>query len=364
MTISSLALWYIPKDAKNKDNPTDAEAHFNLWKLPIRLRFLNFKIKRPFSRYLDIGLRLKNAKHIQAIQLFVPSRVELKDLKDLGGYLRDPDLLCAVFNDDLDVKIGKLDYYKVYKNKKLDFKIYRLDTSKFNLDYNFDPSGTLITIELDYQGSRDLYIRFRVLGEYPQKLSFIDKPPNAIFQSAFYRTDTIDFRLNEMRVLPNKFIENMKSNGKVFAFSKIHFFFICTSKEEWFFSQLPYANCRILESNKWNSYAEGTAVTKNACTPPESKVPILAYHWKSATKDDQLISDFNILIKTKFEQNVFRTIGIFLVVGLLLSLITEVLGSKVNDCLFPPPKKEQQIAPSRNASTKLPAHTVTIDTAI
>lgn len=349
MKVSSLALWYVPRNNDDADNPKSVEAHFNLWKLPAGSFW--FRSRQLFSRYLDIGLRLHNANKIESVKLYVPFILYQNDLKDLGGYLSNANLLCAVFNDNLTIKTGKSDYYEVSKSDGTpDFTIYKLATNSFILDHETEAGATVITINLNYTESNDLYIRFRILGGFAKSLSFIDKPPNSVFQSAFYRTDTIDLRVNEIRVLENKFVEKMENGGTIFQFSKLHFFFICSSREEWYFSQLPYANCRILENEKWRSYKENinlpfwnkaiNYVVKIFGKEPKL-VPVMAYHWKTVQKDKP-ITDFNILIKTKFEQSDLITIFIYLLIVIGLALLTEIWGADIERWRHPETIQEKR----------------------
>lgn len=339
MKTSSLAIWYKPRSAGESANPKNVEAHFNLWKIPAGSYI--FRIKRFFLRYLDIGLKLKDAKFIESVSIYIPAVVDRKDLKDLVTYIQKPELLGAVFNANLSITtVASSDYHDISNaDSNHVFTLYQLDINSFDLDYTSEIGATIIKFKLNYTKDADLYVRFRISGSYPDTLSYIDKPLNSVLQSAFYRNDTIDFRANEIRVLKNKLVEKMNDEGIIFRFSKLHFFFICSSREEWSFSQSPYTNCRILENEKWKIYSEPikqsgwrnfkNGIRKFVKMAPIEDGPTLAYHWKPVIQTSSDISDFNILFKTKYEQNDLWTISKYVVIALFLGLVTEIVGADV-----------------------------------
>lgn len=357
MKTSSLALWYIPRDPAAEGNPKDVEVHFNLWKMPAGSFW--FRSKRLFLRYLDIGIRLNNAKQIKSIKFYVPTVLRQGDIKDLGGFLKETDLLCAVFNENLRIASqGTSDYYEVFRGgPDPEFIIYKLDESSFELDHTTEQGATIVTINLNYTKIPDLYIRFRIKGNYADTLSYIDNPPNSIFQSAFYKSDTIDFRANEIRVLKNKLVEKMKE-GRILLFNKLHFFFICSSQEEWYFSQMAYTNCRILENEKWKVYSEDITlpswnktinwIHNKTSKEKDSLPPVLAYHWKPPIKDGKSLPDFNILIKTKFEQNDIWTIFGYLLFAFGFGLLTNYVSGKIEGTPRPAPQEHAPPKPAVN----------------
>ncbi len=312
--MKSLALWYKPIGNKPTE-PSTVEMHVNLWKLPAVK-------KKEFERFIDIGLLVKNAKSVKELCIFYPTKIDKTQVFDLGDKIvnsTDVKLLNTLFNANFNkTHISNSNYWDISNssNEKL-FSIYKLEGSNITVsEYN---GGTKISICFKGKVQDNTYIRIRINHDYTSLLSHIDKPSNAIFQSAFSKTEIIDFRINEARELSNELLQDIETEGVMYFFSKIHFFFICSSREEFLFSHVPFISARQLEKGRWKNYIGLKNLKSEA---------VLAYHWKEKQGDNP-INDFNALVQTKYENNSRKTIFKYVIILMLLSILFNLISNVI-----------------------------------
>lgn len=307
--MKSIALWY-KSDNINCDFITDVELHFNLWKLP--------NGATNHLRFLDIGIKLKSTDNISELKLYFPFKIKYTDFEDIvSKFINKPDLVSAIFNENYKVISDSTS--KSFKiTNALDeqiFNIYKTSKEDINIEEKF--SGTIFSISVP-KNNEPLYLRFRVKGPFINSLISTSSPTNAIFESAFSEIEMIDFRVNEIRDLDQSLLEEINKN-KFFKISKQHFFFICSNDEEVIGSHQPYISCRNLENYRWNDYVD---------IPKIKNEIFLAYHWK-----DKDIESSNILIKSKYEKNNWKTIIKYASLALVIGLTLELLGNWIYDIL-------------------------------
>lgn len=312
--MKSLALWYKPQGVKPKE-PATVEMHVNIWKLPLVK-------KKEFERFIDIGLLITNAQSVSELYIYYPTKIDKSKIIDLGVKIvnsSDDKLLNTLFNANFNKnQTANSDYWQITNSAKDElFSIYKLKDSNIKVsDLNH---GSKISICLKGNVPEKTYIRIRINHDYTSLFSHIDKPSNAIFQSAFSKTEIIDFRINEARELSNELLEHIDMEGGIYFFSKIHFFFICSSREEFLFSHVPFISARQLEKDRWKDYIGLDNIKDEA---------ILAYHWK-VKQDDKPINDFNALVQTKYENNTKRTIVKYIVILMILTIIFNLLSNVI-----------------------------------
>lgn len=305
--MKSIAIWYKPK-TNTGDFVDEVELHFNLWKLPTG--------SKGHVRFLDIGIKLKNTTNIDELKLYFPTKIRRDDFEDIvDKFIGKPDLVSAIFNENYKVisDATSKSFQINDSTNKLIFNIYK--TTKEDIEREEKYSGTIFSILVPKQ-DETIYFRFRIKGTFINSLISTSSPTNAILESAFSEVEMIDFRVNEIRDLDQSLLEEIQKNKKL-KIGKQHFFFICSNEEEVIGSHQPHISCRNLENYRWNDYV-GLADIK--------KQIFLAYHWK-----DKEIENSNILIKTKYEKNNWRTITKYILLALLIGMSLELLGNWVYD---------------------------------
>jgi len=314
--MKSLAVYYELEDS-NSPLTEKVELHVNVWKLPTNK-------KSSFEKFIDLGLKLEETKLIKFLYFFIPYQLTKKDVKDLGFIMGNSEkgiLINTLFNANYSVSSQpNSDYYKItdVANSNELFHIYGIKRPNIKLeklDY-----GTIVKVEINGQKEDKTYIRLRFDVDYTDKLSQVEKPSNSFFQSGFSMTETIDFRINEIREINNELLDKIYPIGNLFKFKKIHFFFMCCSREEYIFSHNPFISARQLEWKRWEEYVN----KKNI-----SNEDILAYHWKA--KDE---NDYNALVQTKFEINHYITIGKYLLYLLIITIIFNFASNILYNKIF------------------------------
>lgn len=305
--MKSIAIWYKPK-TNTGDFVDEVELHFNLWKLPTG--------SKGHVRFLDIGIKLKNTTNIDELKLYFPTKIRRDDFEDIvDKFIGKPDLVSAIFNENYKVisDATSKSFQINDSTNKLIFNIYK--TTKEDIKREEKYSGTIFSILVPKQ-DETIYFRFRIKGTFINSLISTSSPTNAILESAFSEVEMIDFRVNEIRDLDQSLLEEIQKNKKL-KIGKQHFFFICSNEEEVIGSHQPHISCRNLENYRWNDYV-GLADIKDQI--------FLAYHWK-----DKEIENSNILIKTKYEKNNWRTITKYILLAFLIGMSLELLGNWVYD---------------------------------
>ena len=189
-------------------------------------------------------------------------------------------------------------------------------------------TGTIIILKNLNTGKRNkVYIRIRIKDKSISELFHEEELSNAFIQNAFSKSETIDFRLNEVREIDPKVLEEYIDTNCFFKIKKAHFFYMCSSKEENVFSNKELNNCRHLEKEPWSSYINPLNIDSNSI--------VLAYHWKFAPKGEDILSGFGLLIKSKFEsiswKPLLKYLSWLIVITILLNLFSNFLYGLIQE---------------------------------
>jgi len=309
--MKSIAIWYKPKGNLQK-SLNEVELHFNLWKLPIS--------PSKYTRFIDVGIKLENTTNISQLKIYLPFKIAKGDFTDIvDKFITRPDLVSAIFNENYKTTSdGRSKTHKITdSNDNFIFNIYQTSDADIAINHQFN--GTTIIINCQ-ESDEKTYFRFRINGDYLHSLSDIQKPSNAVVQSAFSKIELIDFRVNETRDLDLDLLECIK-NEKALRIKKAHFFFICSSNEDVLGSHKPYVSCRNLENYRWLNY-----VGQEKLNP---KQIFLAYHWTQGGNVEESKPDFGILIKSKFESNNWRTILVYILGLAVLAILFNIVSQSI-----------------------------------
>jgi hypothetical protein len=277
-----------------------------LWKLGKRKRAKCF---------LDIGLMIQDATKVSHINIFIPQPVAISDIKDLGITLRrNPDLVSTLFNEDYRISSGARE--KIVEVLTVDrtpiFCIYILDMdSDVSVEKAF--GGSIITIRIPPElTDKKHYYRIRLKNPYVDSISHIYTPPNSVLESAFSRTELVDFRINEKRNLNGSLLERIHSEGEV-SFSKTHLFLMREASDDYVYSHKPPHGSRQLEADLWKNYIGGDR--------PFTKM--IAYHWKETDTHHS----FSAFAKFRYIHCTPTTILIFIVIIVALGFLSGFLAN-------------------------------------
>lgn len=172
--------------------------------------------------------------------------------------------------------------------------------------------GSIIRIAADDTINKGkTYYRIRIKSGFIESLSSIDKPANAILESAFACTEIVDFRLNEKRKLNSSLLNEIHRDGEV-NFKPIHLFIMRETDCDYIFSSGKLYRSRILEKDLWAQYVGSDY----------SFEKIIAYQWMEESSEI-----LYVFVKFRFRRSNWRTIFSFLFWALLVAIVGGIIGS-------------------------------------
>ena len=319
----SLAVWCKTDPVQISGHAPSVELHFNIWcGLPGNI-----------PDVLDIGILFKEARPIKELYLYVPRKVDFEQLKDLSSLLKEPTTLSAVFNDTLEVGHHKAGSLEVLKKNELSFRIISVDFAipdQLTIEHIVEEDGqfgTIITfgsgVFSRMQDVGDHYIRFRLNlsdGLSDMLVSRIE-PRDRLFLSSFYRTQMIEFRLNEKRNF-SRTLRERQNDGRSPAILAVHYFLVRDLNVEMVQSHATFRKMRRLEPRLWDNYLSELGSPK--------RENMIIYHWREVAEQNKTIEDFIAL--TSFREasdNLWLYILAIIVLGAIgsstQSLLTSVL---------------------------------------
>lgn len=307
----SFVLWYesrIEDKSEEKDkNRVELELHINLWKKNESETFV-----------FDFGLMVSEIDLVKNIYFYLPFKGT--KFSDLGHIIsKNANLIEGIFNENCEISTFHPKRIKVNcKNKKEKFIIYSL--SDEDIEKKVYSKGELLTINVENILSlsekrenqnidevKKYYFRFRCeIGR--DKTSLIEKSDSNgnLFLDLFSRTETIDFRINDVRSCSEKVMEEYYRN-KRFTITKIHYLLLRNCNDEFIYYD-GQINSRVLEKELWSHYIDDI---------PED---IIAYHIKE--KDTEGIKSFSRLVRFRYEKTSWIRIIFILIIS---SCIPEII---------------------------------------
>lgn len=313
----SFAIWYFPEENKKSTNK-DIKVHINLWDNGKKNKEYNF----------DFGFLLEDIRNIEEMCLYIPFKVDKKQILDLGKIISNNKLVDAIFNENFTTTDGNPKRLHVNGNEnKESFTIYALEINNQISLINTDAPGTILKINLKnievYDNEYRYYFRIRIKGNNSNISLIHDEIEDiSVFNNQFINTEIIDFRLNDIRSCSEEIREEF-NRGKKFKISTIHYL-ILRNASDILIHHGRKLSSRMLETDLWKNYIDGT--NKN----------IIAYHIKSksekipnedGTIEIKYIEDFSELVRFQYKKGTTRIIFIYISVIILLGAFGGVLGN-------------------------------------
>jgi hypothetical protein len=333
--MNSIAIWYEQKAAPENEPIPELEIHVNHWKLKFKMNFIWKKTRAFFSEilgkklaifqfhdsdyFMDIGLKIVSGENVERVCIYLPKETNVdnpKLIEDIGGKLKDPKLLTAVFNEPYTIITNEnAKHFTVQKKGTQLFNVYALDiTNDIHSDNQFN--GTIIKFPFRQFNDLPTYYRIRLKSVFVKQFSDVEVPSNSFLESAYSSNEIIDFRINDKRNLDVSLIEHINSYRN-FNISLVHYFVMRRVKDEYVLSNQQLNGVRQLENETWSAYINQEQYNYEKA---------FAYHLKHKVTekerdDKKFISDFSAVLKFKFENGrlMWYILG-FLAVAIALEL--------------------------------------------
>lgn len=335
-----MAIWCINR-AGAQDS--DVELHFNFWRLPRRrLREKIRNLRWTANDFIEIGVMLNGPKAIQEVCIFLPFHIDKDAISDCGPYFENVDIAEGIFNEQMSVEIPA--------KAKGKFVSLKIDGDEFCRVHEFEESfdgisgdqlalekidhGTFMKIKTqaivsstDGIGDKEkLYFRLRFQMPDAKENPFLQpiRPADWALQSGFEQVELINFRMNEMRTLPDKIQHNLRSgNGQSIARVRlVAFLTAIPAVAEMTSSSAPSHKSRALEREIWDDYVEQGL--------PDD---VAVYHWKKEPKFDEgerPINEFSAFVKLKQRRAGLGTVAIYLLFAFAFGVLGNLFASWVD----------------------------------
>jgi|GEM_PF-2648928 len=315
-----MAVWYQQRPQQASD--AKVTLHFNLW---------HYKpTKAKIKSFLDIGLLLSDYAAVENIFLYIPTKCG--PIEDLAPKF-DEKIVVGVFNEELYREDGNqykyIDLSRIIDGQRTSYaRIWRLETDEMETEILDDPIGTIIKIKRisidrainNINSESQIYFRLRLYLSHIVDNPFIKTitPWDGRLLSGFDRLECVDFRLNELRNLPQPVTRKLRDRGNtVFHIEQIHFLLATDVRAEFVSGHQQFHKSRMLESGMWDEYV-GDILPSH----------MVIYHWKVPLQEahDTSIRDFNAFLKFRIRESNTWTVVRFIFFAALIG----ALGSYIS----------------------------------
>jgi hypothetical protein len=313
----SLAIWYDSSQPVVEDHSAQIELHFNIWK------------DLPAGDALDIGVLLKESRTIEQFYIYIPAKIPAGNLRDLAPLLLDQTTLSAVFNDLLVVGAETPHSIAVNRGTATAFHITKLDLNS-DVDIGFidegTHTGTIVTIKrhvfkrMHEVGHHYFRLRLDLRGELSSLFQSDDIPTDHMFLSSFYRTEIIEFRINERRNYSTKLREQFPTMAAP-TIDGLHYFLVRKTSADLVRAHADFRKMRRLEQDLWIPYL------KDLGDPNPSPESMIIYHWRELGTSREIDSYIALAIFRKARANLYVYVLMIILLGATGSAVQAVLSA-------------------------------------
>lgn len=295
--LPALALWYqrAKSDPLVDKRPT-LELHVNLWRKTGRNN------RDRDINYLDLGIRIHEARDFTGLQLYVPFSLKDSPLEDLGYLLRQREIASSVFNELLEVQDshdGQPSFF-ILKNGKHFLTVHPIDVTT---DIDEAPglpgeeNGTIIVFQpklcsrFEKLGEHYVRLRFKLSKQAAETFSSNVSSEDGFLLSSVTTSEITEIRINEARSIP-EVVQKRATEGvwQSPLITAIHYFLVRDISFDLIASHANFRKVRRMEP-EWDSYLGREF-------PPGSARNMLIYHWrKSQDGMNGDVGDFVTLAK-------------------------------------------------------------------
>lgn len=339
--LESFAFWY-KKNKGKLDKELSAVMNFNLWSECGWKKDHSRENEKP---YLDIGFKVKNLDLAEQLYFFVPMKIQLNQIEDLGCKFNKTELVDAVFNERYETTIAantKTIYVQSSNEPDDKFYIYQLDkTHDIQLEGFAD--GTILSIQTQNilngpkaqkQNNEEpittYYFRFRIKDDDLSFLIHSYSTPHSALQNLFRETYMIDFRYHNVRSLDKTLVEKFhEQSNAIVNVTAVHFLLITKAYVDVSSNEFS-GGARTIENDIWVDYVDKS--------DSKDTTDLVAYHYvkkkNKQTQDDKdkFVESSELFSKFSVERSV---IGKYIVFTVLVGAIgSNLVPALVFICKF------------------------------
>lgn len=320
------------------------ELHINFW-----------CTREPDINCIDLGIKFSCGKaDVKSedlkgynLNIFIPFPINKDRIEDLSTRMEsNSDLVSAIFNDHIRCTRNIKTKHVVYSlaSKKNEYLALNTGLEFRDIDGRYD-DRVMVSVNHDHakitfklskcilsssfiDGFNDEgdfvknYVRLRLNELTSLELDALShKTINSDRYLKPYKDEliVIDFRINELRVLPNDVKISLANS--IACPSRYHLFIIRNETDEYQLSHSgqSYKKCRILEGETWQKYFEKDKFKKDQSS--------MIYHWEKKyegkeSRDDYRMTDFIAVAKFRQTESPGKTIIIYILVIIIISIVS------------------------------------------
>jgi len=342
----TVAIWSLPRQGSTG---TLVEAHFNYWRLAggksIKKRGTGWR-RKVADDFLEIGLLFDDIMQVEAIKIFIPTRVTQAMVEDCAPLLANAKFAQGIFNEVLSVTNNApgAPHCVILNNQNggIFCRVHNFAKSSGALDASElqivpQNDGTLLTILrsaidvcANVQPLEKSYFRLRIRLSGSEKVNPFIKvipPLDRHLHSGHEEIEYIDFRMNEARTLPPAIESRMgadRRTGAPIDFRLIAFLTAVPVHSELSASSAPSHKMRLLEKS-WEDYVDLNL-----------PVGMAVYHWKregevvtnsAAALNVIPIKDFSAFVKLLTRRSSWKIVLIYLMLAFAIGLLGNITAS-------------------------------------
>ena len=358
----SVAVWCVPAKQQKSGTPVGVEAHFNYWRIS----------KSGNSKdFFETGIMIDDPSEIDQIKMYFPWTIKAPAVVDCSKYFaRHPDIVRGIFNTVISVtapakgqpRCVVLDdasgnvFCRVHSfeedaaNKCIDAAELEILHHRKGGTFLTITSKALVEARRAAANPARAYFRLRLaLNGASGGNPFVEviPTPDRLFQPGFEEIEFIDFRLNEVRTLPDYVVTEMEGDqatGLRAQLKLVAFLTAVPVRSQLTVSNFASHKMRRLEHDIWTHYAAGI---------PRGMV---VYHWKKGALDS--VSDFSTFVKLQTRRSGWKILLAYLVivflVGLAGNLVATAIWGHYTRQQDPKPAHGNVLAPANQAPDSAP----------
>lgn len=297
-------------------NSTELEVHFNLW-----------DSDKNKLHCLDIGLMCPVESEPYTVNIKIPGKGY--EVVDLAGILIKENIIANnVFNCDMKITPQDNGFaataIKDEDENQNAFLIQQFIPHGSEKEQNIFDENNYTKISFNIENDTDekyKYFRIRIKNFYISPFSCYSILKSKIFESSYEKNIVMDFRINDIKLLPLDIGKKLKTEGC--SFSKIHFLYLADIDVHIQDTNMP-AKKRLFEIKNWGKYTE------------HLNRDMIAYHFslkkdepKKEKQKSEDIRTASFLLKSIKTKTSILHLFIYALVIIILAIIANFISSKL-----------------------------------
>lgn len=155
------------------------------------------------------------------------------------------------------------------------------------------------------------------------------KPKHALLTGSLYKSEIVDFRVNEARNLPPELYYEKDVRQMEFCATRVDYFLVKDAWCEYQTSHGDFKKSRTLEKSFWSKYLLFKRPADKLSKVMSNKDAMVIYHWSKSQKDSNEMVSFSAFAKFIEQSSSRITIGYYIAAIIVISIISNHLSDLI-----------------------------------